>query len=24
MNPNEALWKKGDFVRMAEGMREGL
>src|SRR5690349_14666056 len=22
MNPNKALWEKGDFVRIAEGMRE--
>jgi hypothetical protein len=21
MNPNKALWEKGDFVRIAEGMR---
>lgn len=23
MNPNKALWEKGDFTRIAEGMREG-
>src|ERR1700722_1582744 len=22
MNPNQALWEKGDFTRIAEGMRE--
>ena len=22
MNPNKALWEKGDFTRIAEGMRE--
>ena len=22
MNPNEALWEKGDFTRIAESMRE--
>ena len=22
MNPNKALWEKGDFMRIAEGMRE--
>ena len=21
MNPNQALWEKGDFTRIAEGMR---
>jgi len=21
-NPNKALWEKGDFTRLAEGMRE--
>ena len=21
MNPNKALWEKGDFTRIAEGMR---
>ena len=23
INPNKALWEKGDFTRIAEGMREG-
>ena len=22
MNPNKALWEKGDFTRIAEGMRD--
>src|SRR5271166_4576589 len=22
-NPNQALWEKGDFTRIAQGMREG-
>ena len=22
MNPNQALWEKGDFTRIAESMRE--
>ena len=22
MNPNKALWEKGDFTRIAQGMRE--